>query len=110
MPEASLAAAAYDGERFCFEFEYDFGDSWKHEVAAYELSAQLGWDLVPLTIVRAEGPPQSSLWGSGLWELCGSGDSDSICVGADTENSNLCVTCVAAHSRQTSNGSSCHHG
>lgn len=22
-----------DGERFCFEYEYDFGDSWKHEIA-----------------------------------------------------------------------------
>jgi len=28
----------------------------QREVAAYELSAALGWDLVPLTVLRADGP------------------------------------------------------
>jgi uncharacterized repeat protein (TIGR03843 family) len=41
------------GERPLWDFP---GGLYKREVAAYELSAQLGWDLVPLTIVRAEGP------------------------------------------------------
>ena len=36
---------------------WDFPDGlYRREVAAYELSAALGWDLVPLTIVRQEGP------------------------------------------------------
>ena len=36
---------------------WDFPDGlYRREVAAYELSAALGWDLVPLTIVREEGP------------------------------------------------------
>jgi hypothetical protein len=36
---------------------WDFPDEtlWKREVAAYELSDALGWDIVPLTIAR-EGP------------------------------------------------------
>jgi len=41
------------GERPLWDFP---GGLYKREVAAYELSALLGWDLVPLTILRAEGP------------------------------------------------------
>jgi uncharacterized repeat protein (TIGR03843 family) len=36
---------------------WDFPDGlFKREVAAYELSEALGWDLVPLTVIRNEGP------------------------------------------------------
>jgi uncharacterized repeat protein (TIGR03843 family) len=36
---------------------WDFGDNlWKREVAAYELSVSAGWDLVPETIARYDGP------------------------------------------------------
>lgn len=36
---------------------WDFPDGlYRREVAAYELSDALGWDLVPLTVVREEGP------------------------------------------------------
>jgi len=36
---------------------WDFGDNiWRREVAAYELSANTGWDLVPETVTRADGP------------------------------------------------------
>jgi uncharacterized repeat protein (TIGR03843 family) len=36
---------------------WDFPDGlYRREVAAYELSAGLGWGLIPLTIVREEGP------------------------------------------------------
>ena len=36
---------------------WDFGDNlWRREVAAYELSASGGWNLVPETVARAEGP------------------------------------------------------
>ena len=36
---------------------WDFGDNlWRREVAAYELSASGGWDLVPETVARDEGP------------------------------------------------------
>ncbi|MCD9625094.1 SCO1664 family protein [Rhabdothermincola salaria] len=36
---------------------WDFPDGlYRREVAAYELSHALGWDLVPLTVLREEGP------------------------------------------------------
>ena len=36
---------------------WDFPDGlFKREVAAYELSHALGWDLVPLTVLREDGP------------------------------------------------------
>ncbi len=37
---------------------YDFPDRtlYKREVAAYEVSQALGWDLVPPTVVRTDGP------------------------------------------------------
>jgi uncharacterized repeat protein (TIGR03843 family) len=36
---------------------WDFPDGlYQREVAAYELSRSLGWDLVPETVLRAEGP------------------------------------------------------
>lgn len=36
---------------------WDFPDGlFKREVAAYELSLALGWDLVPLTVLRSDGP------------------------------------------------------
>ena len=36
---------------------WDFPDGlWRREIAAYELSAALGWDLVPLTIARDDAP------------------------------------------------------
>lgn len=36
---------------------WDFPDGlYRREVAAYELSAALGWDLVPLTVVRHDAP------------------------------------------------------
>jgi uncharacterized repeat protein (TIGR03843 family) len=41
------------GERPLWDFP---GGLYKREVAAYELSALLGWDLVPLTVLRAEAP------------------------------------------------------
>ena len=41
------------GERHLWDFP---GAIFRREVAAYELSAALGWDLVPETIIRAEAP------------------------------------------------------
>ena len=36
---------------------WDFGDNlWRREVAAYELSVYAGWNLVPETVARSEGP------------------------------------------------------
>jgi uncharacterized repeat protein (TIGR03843 family) len=36
---------------------WDFPDGlYRREVAAYELSAWLGWELVPLTVLRQDGP------------------------------------------------------
>jgi uncharacterized repeat protein (TIGR03843 family) len=36
---------------------WDFPDGlYRREVAAYELARQLGWDLVPETVLRGEGP------------------------------------------------------
>ena len=36
---------------------WDFGDNlWRREVAAYEVSEATGWNLVPETITRADGP------------------------------------------------------
>ena len=54
--EGTMTQAVYKphrGERPLWDFP---GGLYKREVAAYELSAQLGWDLVPLTVLRAEGP------------------------------------------------------
>jgi hypothetical protein len=39
----------------------DFADSWKHEVAAYELDKLLGLDLVPPTVERTFGGRKGSL-------------------------------------------------
>jgi hypothetical protein len=39
----------------------DFADSWKHEVAAYELDKLLGMDLVPPTVERTLGGTKGSL-------------------------------------------------
>jgi uncharacterized repeat protein (TIGR03843 family) len=41
------------GERPLWDFP---GGLYKREVAAYELSDALGWDLVPLTVLRSDGP------------------------------------------------------
>jgi len=36
---------------------WDFPDGlWRREIAAYELSVALGWDLVPMTIARDDAP------------------------------------------------------
>ncbi|MFM8861786.1 MAG: SCO1664 family protein [Acidimicrobiia bacterium] len=36
---------------------WDFPDGlWRREIAAYELSVALGWDLVPMTIAREDAP------------------------------------------------------
>jgi uncharacterized repeat protein (TIGR03843 family) len=36
---------------------WDFGDNlWRREVAAYELSVGTGWDIVPETVARSDGP------------------------------------------------------
>ena len=54
--EGTLTQAVYKphrGERPLWDFP---GGLYKREVASYELSALLGWDLVPLTVLRAEGP------------------------------------------------------
>jgi Phosphatidylinositol 3- and 4-kinase len=42
------------GERPLWDFPPD--SLYRREVAAYELSRRLGWDLVPATIVREDGP------------------------------------------------------
>lgn len=46
----------------------DFADSWKHEVAAYELAKLLGTDLVPPTVERTLGGKKGSLqmWVEGV--------------------------------------------
>ena len=41
------------GERPLWDFPAGL---WRREVAAYELGAALGWDVVPLTVVREDGP------------------------------------------------------
>lgn len=41
------------GERPLWDFERGL---WRREVAAYELSRHLGWDLVPLTVARHDAP------------------------------------------------------
>jgi len=41
------------GERPLWDFP---GGLYKREVAAYELAAWLGWDIIPLTVLRDEGP------------------------------------------------------
>lgn len=42
------------GERPLYDFPV--GTLYKREVAAYEVSQALGWELVPPTVVRTEGP------------------------------------------------------
>ena len=50
---STRSTSPYRGERPL----WDFPDGlYKREVAAYELSEALGWDLVPLTVLRTEGP------------------------------------------------------
>jgi len=60
-----LAEAAFEGQAIDAVYKphggerplWDFPSGlFKREVAAYELSEALGWDLVPLTVLRAEGP------------------------------------------------------
>lgn len=53
--EASLAAIYKPGrgERPLWDFP---GGLFRREVAAYELSRYLGWDLVPETVLRHDGP------------------------------------------------------
>lgn len=41
------------GERPLWDFDRGL---WRREVAAYELSRHLGWDLVPVTVARGDGP------------------------------------------------------
>jgi uncharacterized repeat protein (TIGR03843 family) len=51
-----VATAVYKplrGERPLWDFP---GGLYQREVAAYELSEALGWDLVPLTVARPDGP------------------------------------------------------
>jgi uncharacterized repeat protein (TIGR03843 family) len=43
----------YRGERPLWDFPEGL---FKREVAAYELSAALGWGIVPLTVLRSDGP------------------------------------------------------
>jgi uncharacterized repeat protein (TIGR03843 family) len=50
------------GERPLWDFP---GGLWHREVAAYELSAFLGWDLVPPTCARDDGP-----FGPGSVQFC----------------------------------------
>ena len=52
----SAALAIYKperGERGLWDFNRGL---WRREVAAYELARHLGWDLVPVTVARSEGP------------------------------------------------------
>lgn len=54
--EGETCAGVYKpgrGERPLWDFP---GGLYKREVAAYELAAWLGWDIIPLTILRDEGP------------------------------------------------------
>jgi uncharacterized repeat protein (TIGR03843 family) len=54
--EGETARAVYKphrGERPLWDFPSGL---YQREVASYELSAALGWDLVPLTVVREEAP------------------------------------------------------
>ena len=55
MGDAGLQAVYKPGrgERMLWDFE---GDLWRREVAAYELSQATGWNLVPETVERADGP------------------------------------------------------
>lgn len=41
------------GERGLWDFERGL---WRREVAAYRLALHLGWDLVPVTVGRSDGP------------------------------------------------------
>jgi len=50
------------GERPLWDFPRGL---WKREVAAYELSEALGWDLVPPTVARSDGP-----LGPGSFQYC----------------------------------------
>jgi uncharacterized repeat protein (TIGR03843 family) len=63
--QALLVALTLDGESAlaCYKSEagerplWDFPDGlWRREVAAYELDVQLGTDLVPTTVARADAP------------------------------------------------------
>ena len=71
--QALLVTVTLDGveARACYKAEagerplWDFPDGlWRREVAAYELDAALGTDLVPTTVGRADGPfgPGSLQW------------------------------------------------
>jgi uncharacterized repeat protein (TIGR03843 family) len=51
--ETSAVYKPERGERQLWDFP---GAIFRREIAAYELSALLGWDLVPVTILRSDGP------------------------------------------------------
>ena len=54
--EGETAAGVYKpgrGERPLWDFP---GGLYKREVAAFELAAWLGWEIIPLTVLRDEGP------------------------------------------------------
>jgi len=53
-PPAGAIYKPAAGERPLWDFPSE--TLYRREVAAYELSYWLGWDLVPLTVTRAEGP------------------------------------------------------
>src|SRR6266849_2824139 len=57
MPDDTCCYAVYKPRRGEVPLrDFPSGTLYKREVAAYVLATGLGWDLVPPTIVRTEGP------------------------------------------------------